>query len=411
MNNLKKCVLLCVCMTSSSLIALTQGVKISSSAGNPDPSSLFEVESTTQGILIPRMSNGEKQAIPDPAHALLVFDATEDNFSFFDQNSSSWIALTPNNWSLQGNGGTNPASQFIGTTDSTNFVIRSHNQSRIRVAGSGLVGVGTPGDPESELELIGRMDLADASGSERVRLYYEGFEQDPVTTSFTNFRIDVNPTSPDQNATVRVFRSTNTTGFKSMLFFRGNNTTQTSASIGVDGANSYFQIHGGGVGIGTSTVNYRLTLPNTASVDGRGIANSWTTYSDQRVKTLFQPIENALVIVSQLQPYSYRHHSSQWVKGHLEVLEESSPSLGFRAQEVYEVLPEAVHKPENEGSELWGMNYDLLIPLLTKAIQEQQEMIEQLQSVNTGLNARIAAVEREMARGKLIGEAAEASGR
>ena len=56
---------------------------------------------------------------------------------------------------------------------------------------------------------------------------------------------------------------------------------------------------------------------------------------------------------------------------------------GFIAHEVQEVLPQAVQGDKdavNEEGEPVYQSYDksLLIPLLTKAIQEQQELIETL---------------------------------
>ena len=53
-----------------------------------DPSAIVEYESTTQGLLIPRMSTSERNAIPVPAQGLLVYDASLSGFYFY--NGSSW---------------------------------------------------------------------------------------------------------------------------------------------------------------------------------------------------------------------------------------------------------------------------------------------------------------------------------
>ena len=47
-------------------------------------------------------------------------------------------------------------------------------------------------------------------------------------------------------------------------------------------------------------------------------------------------------------------------------------------QEVQQIIPEAVNEPDDESKDLWSMDYDKLIPVLTKAIQEQQIMIEEM---------------------------------
>ncbi|MEA3444454.1 MAG: tail fiber domain-containing protein, partial [Bacteroidota bacterium] len=48
---------------------------------------------------------------------------------------------------------------------------------------------------------------------------------------------------------------------------------------------------------------------------------------------------------------------------------------GFIAQELYEIFPNAVTKPANE-EDMWSVDYGKVTPLLTKAIQEQQQTIE-----------------------------------
>ena len=48
-------------------------------------------------------------------------------------------------WSLLGNAATNPAINFLGTTDPQPLVVRTNNTERMRVTQTGLVGIGTLG--------------------------------------------------------------------------------------------------------------------------------------------------------------------------------------------------------------------------------------------------------------------------
>jgi hypothetical protein len=68
---------------------------------------------------------------------------------------------------------------------------------------------------------------------------------------------------------------------------------------------------------------------------------------------------------------------------------------GFIAQELYEVYPEAVSKPDTEEG-TWGVDYGRLSPIIVKSIQDQQATIEELKAENADLKARLAAIERKL---------------
>jgi hypothetical protein len=102
--------------------------------------------------------------------------------------------------------------------------------------------------------------------------------------SFGQSLIDIDPDPADgvSRSWVRFFRGVNTTGLKQALFYRGDNTLAVSASIGVDGTNSWFQAHGGNLGIGTASPTRPLHVEgnalggtifgnNSSSSGGRGV--------------------------------------------------------------------------------------------------------------------------------------------
>ncbi len=139
---------------------------------------------------------------------------------------------------------------------------------------------------------------------------------------------------------------------------------------------------GGQIIFSQASKNYKLTLPNIATLaDGTGIAYAWHTYSDQRVKSNVKPTNYGLKSILTLNPVQYDHHSSEFIDGSIIIKDDSHEDLGFLAQEVYEVIPEIVVKPEDEESQLWSLNYEKLTPVLVKAIQEQQEEIEELKEM------------------------------
>ena len=107
---------------------LGQGVAIGTEEVPPHPSAILDIQSTTQGILIPRMTQAERQAIVDPAPGLLVYQ-TDISPGLYTNNGESWTVLTagPDVWHTMGNTNTNPDVQFLGTTDASPLRFRLNN--------------------------------------------------------------------------------------------------------------------------------------------------------------------------------------------------------------------------------------------------------------------------------------------
>jgi len=59
-----------------------QGVSISADNSSPNASSIFELKSTSQGMLTPRMTTTERDAIVSPADGLLIYNTTTGAFNF-----------------------------------------------------------------------------------------------------------------------------------------------------------------------------------------------------------------------------------------------------------------------------------------------------------------------------------------
>jgi hypothetical protein len=132
----------------------------------------------------------------------------------------------------------------------------------------------------------------------------------------------------------------------------------------------------GNVGIGTSILTERLhvvgngrftavgagTFSNNLNITSDGTLTTAT--SDEKFKYNIRPLNYGLETLLQLKPVNF-----QWIEGEEE-------DLGFIAQDVAEIIPEAVNT--NWNSDLL-FRYESLIPILTKAIQEQQALIKALE--------------------------------
>jgi hypothetical protein len=84
------------------------GTNIYNTSGNvgigtssPSESALLDISSTSKGILIPRMTASQKNAISSPTTGLLIFQ-TDAPTDFYYYNGSSWISLTEPNWTSAG---------------------------------------------------------------------------------------------------------------------------------------------------------------------------------------------------------------------------------------------------------------------------------------------------------------------
>ncbi|MBO6515315.1 MAG: tail fiber domain-containing protein [Bacteroidia bacterium] len=101
-------------------------------------------------------------------------------------------------------------------------------------------------------------------------------------------------------------------------------------------------------------------------------AGTWASISDRRAKQDIEDISYGLSHIMNLRPSTYKYKG-----GELQ-------SLGFIAQEVREVIPEVVNVPENK-EEMMSVRYTELIPVLTRAIQELNQKVENLESENKAL--------------------------
>ncbi len=62
---------------------------------SPNASSLLEIKSTSQGILIPRMTKTKRDAIVSPAEGLLIYQ-NNSTPGFYYYNGSAWTSVSPN---------------------------------------------------------------------------------------------------------------------------------------------------------------------------------------------------------------------------------------------------------------------------------------------------------------------------
>jgi hypothetical protein len=154
---------------------------------------------------------------------------------------------------------------------------------------------------------------------------------------------------------------------------------------GTTSANSICSAYFGGAGGGDTVLFgqflYGSQLSNTVvgSISSTGTSTSFNTSSDRRLKKDIEPMTDGLEKTMLLKPVKY-----VWKIN-------NEPSQGFIADELQQVIPEAVTGEPNgvypNGKPKYqGIDTSFMIATLTAAIQEQQALIE-------ALTARVAALE------------------
>ncbi len=127
-----------------------------------------------------------------------------------------------------------------------------------------------------------------------------------------------------------------------------------------------------------------VTIPAVTNVKTSGTvtANGTALTSDLRLKSNISPLGNSLATVMQLNPVHYMK------KGSLASTAYTREENGFIAQEIQKILPFIVKEGTDENK-LLSVDYNSFIPILTKAIQEQQKQIEDQ-------NSKIAAQQKQI---------------
>jgi hypothetical protein len=172
-----------------------------------------------------------------------------------------------------------------------------------------------------------------------------------------------------------------------------NNVIALGGSIGVtDGISN-------SIAIGTSAL---LTASNTVQLGGTGITDvyagpagtakvygsQFTSTSDKRLKTNIKPFTSGIKTIMELNPVHYNKKRTLDSKIY-DITED-----GFIAQEIQKVLPYVVSE-DNSKDKMLSVNYTSLIPILTKAIQEQQKEILEQQKVKAIQDLKIKTMQNE----------------
>jgi hypothetical protein len=128
-------------------------LKIGDNPTSISKSSILELESTRQGLLLPRLTDTAAINLLAPPDGMIIYLIADKSLRL--RSNGTWkkiadLSDAASNWSLKGNAGTDPATEFIGTSDGQPFVMR--------IDASGNIGIGT-NNPTAKLNVDGSVKL------------------------------------------------------------------------------------------------------------------------------------------------------------------------------------------------------------------------------------------------------------
>jgi Chaperone of endosialidase/Head domain of trimeric autotransporter adhesin len=344
--------------------------------------------------------------------------------SFFDQelwfrktnnnSAQAWSRLltSTNGWSAIGNSGTNPASNFIGTNDAIDFVLRTTGTERMRISAGGNVGIGTAA-PNAQLQFSN-------SAVNRKLVLFEGANNDHqfygLGINTATFRYQVDATGSDH----AFFAAVNSTSSDELMRIKGNGNigigtstpTKQTEIIGAASATPVTLVIGNRGGFGPAAMEFvsDYGLANqwrpgyirsndvggfTGAVEvytnGTGVGNYYTSvkglevrngvtytatgtvgiFSDERIKNNVQPFTGGLDIINRINPVSFYYNQQA-------PFQTDKMQIGILAQDLEKIAPYMVDKHvTKEFDDLRSVNNQAYIFLLINAVKEQQKQIDE----------------------------------
>jgi hypothetical protein len=374
---------------------------------NPINSAALDVTSTSSGVLIPRMTLAQKNAIVSPATGLLIYQ--NDGVSgFWCFNGTVWTTFSDTSWLTLGNSGTSPATNYLGTNDSKELIVKTNNTEALRVNTNSNVGIGTSSIPTTKLfinnsggairledgtQAAGNILTSDANGN----VSWE----DPTMIGlpdddwrFNSGSDDAAPIYRTGSVKIGPVAAIRYTSPDALLDVYNNTTKQTEFGIGdveyeIDWENLFQFSHSlipsidNSYTLGKSDRKWHTVFATNGTINT----------SDIRDKENIIPIKYGLKELMKLRPVSYYWKEEKYGNTVLED-KDKKRKIGFIAQELMKVLPETVHDkewqikdPNNptgdyvlKPTESLGVSYSEILPIVVKATQEHQSALDEIRN-------------------------------
>ena len=136
-------------------------LKIGDNPTSIQKSSILELESSRQGLLLPRLADTTAINLLNPPDGMIIYLNSDNSLRL--RNNGSWkkmadMAAANANWSLTGNSGTDSTLNFLGTVDGQPLIMKTNNAEALRIDSNGNIGIGTS-TPTAKLNVDGTVKL------------------------------------------------------------------------------------------------------------------------------------------------------------------------------------------------------------------------------------------------------------
>jgi hypothetical protein len=198
---------------------LSQSLAINTDGSTANTSALLDVKSINKGMLIPRMSKGQRNAIATPANGLMVYVNAPDTVGLciYDGSVWKWMEDKGSGWSLTGNAGTSPITNYIGTNDFNDLSFRVNGGQYMRLTKEAELGISEI-DPKYALDIRTGWAAVNNCTNNGVRIKRNFANNDCETGLLLGFPVTVNE---ENNALIWNYGNIGAQP-KNMLFGLGN---------------------------------------------------------------------------------------------------------------------------------------------------------------------------------------------
>ena len=299
-----------------------------------------------------------------PADKLEIYNGTYHKIkTFFDGSYTSGFKFSDYNGGIRYDAGTDRLTLFANYPGDAEITFETSGSERMRISAAGVVTFNSTLSNGTYT-----YTLPGATGTLALTSQLSSYM--PLSGGTLSGPITVDATSNTTNASIRIVG----TGVSTILL--GQNAR--GGVIRGQGGNDELSIFTGGDGNhAPSAGTERMRVSGNGSIGAGGSTTNIYNASDIRLKKNITPITLGLNAISALNPVKFN-----WADG-FDLVETDKTLLGFIAQEIQEVIPEAVETFSGETklndtiiTDALRVNEKFIIPVLVKAIQELKAEID-----------------------------------